>query len=77
MTWNNVEDVVAGKGWNPGSRRVVNYKGSFSPEGNAFLSLYGCESCNIRSFKEPTLTMRLRDNRASCRILHLRLLWNL
>lgn len=35
------ENFVAGKGWNPGADQSVTFDADFSPDGNAYLSVYG------------------------------------
>jgi endo-1,4-beta-xylanase len=42
LTWNTgAQNIVAGKGWNPGSSHTVNYNASWNCGGNCYLSLYG------------------------------------
>ncbi|KAI1398410.1 glycoside hydrolase family 11 protein [Hypoxylon fuscum] len=42
VTWSNVGNFVAGKGWNPGAARVVKYNGTWSGASvNSYLSVYG------------------------------------
>nr|WP_203756594.1 glycoside hydrolase family 11 protein [Catellatospora bangladeshensis] len=41
VQWSGINNTVVGKGWNPGSSHTVNYSGSFSPNGNGYLALYG------------------------------------
>jgi endo-1,4-beta-xylanase len=41
VQWSNMNNMVVGKGWKPGSSHTVNYSGTFSPNGNGYLALYG------------------------------------
>ena len=42
VTWSNVGNFVAGKGWNPGAPRTVEYNGTWNgAKVNSYLSLYG------------------------------------
>ncbi|KAK4213538.1 glycosyl hydrolases family 11-domain-containing protein [Rhypophila decipiens] len=40
--WSGNGNWVGGKGWNPGSwDRVINYTGTYNPNGNSYLAVYG------------------------------------
>ncbi|KAG8938635.1 hypothetical protein FRC04_008133 [Tulasnella sp. 424] len=42
VTWSgNNGNWVGGKGWNPGSPQAIAYSGTYSPNGNSYLSVYG------------------------------------
>ncbi|GAP85031.2 putative glycoside hydrolase family 11 protein [Rosellinia necatrix] len=42
VSWNNVGNFVAGKGWKPGSARVITYNGTWNGANvNSYLSIYG------------------------------------
>ncbi|KAG8931411.1 hypothetical protein FRC01_001358 [Tulasnella sp. 417] len=42
VTWSgNAGNWVGGKGWNPGAARAITYSGTYSPNGNSYLSVYG------------------------------------
>ncbi|KAF9442977.1 glycoside hydrolase family 11 protein, partial [Macrolepiota fuliginosa MF-IS2] len=43
LSWSgNNGNLVGGKGWNPGTNgRVINYSGTYQPNGNSYLSVYG------------------------------------
>ncbi|KAG8855303.1 hypothetical protein FRB96_007101 [Tulasnella sp. 330] len=41
VTWGSGGNFVGGKGWNPGSAQAITYSGTWVPNGNAYLSVYG------------------------------------
>ncbi|KAJ3711428.1 xylanase G1 [Lentinula raphanica] len=41
LTWGGTGDVVAGKGWATGGPMSVVYSGTYEPDGNSYLSVYG------------------------------------
>jgi len=41
VTWSGNGNWVGGKGWKPGAARVITYSGTYSPNGNSYLSIYG------------------------------------
>ncbi|KAJ7607356.1 glycosyl hydrolases family 11-domain-containing protein [Roridomyces roridus] len=41
VTWGNGGNFVGGKGWNPGSAQAISFSGTYSPNGNSYLSVYG------------------------------------
>ncbi|KAH6654283.1 endo-1,4-beta-xylanase I [Truncatella angustata] len=41
VSWNGDGNFVGGKGWSTGSARSISFSGSYSPNGNSYLSIYG------------------------------------
>ncbi|KAK3113608.1 hypothetical protein LTR53_008936 [Teratosphaeriaceae sp. CCFEE 6253] len=43
VTWSgNAGNWVAGKGWATGAIRDISFSGTYAPNGNSYLSIYGC-----------------------------------
>ena len=41
LQWSGNGNLVGGKGWNPGNTRTINYSGTYQPNGNSYLAVYG------------------------------------
>ncbi|KAJ7756344.1 glycosyl hydrolases family 11-domain-containing protein [Mycena metata] len=41
VSWSGNGNFVAGKGWMPGAARAISFSGSYNPNGNSYLSVYG------------------------------------
>ncbi|KAF4965822.1 hypothetical protein FSARC_6415 [Fusarium sarcochroum] len=41
VNWNGNGNFVGGKGWNPGAARTIKFSGTYKPNGNSYLAVYG------------------------------------
>ncbi|KAF1993381.1 glycoside hydrolase family 11 protein [Amniculicola lignicola CBS 123094] len=41
VKWSTGGNFVGGKGWKPGTDRTIKYSGTYSPNGNSYLAVYG------------------------------------
>ena len=41
VKWGSGGNFVGGKGWATGAARNINYKGTYQPNGNSYLTVYG------------------------------------
>ncbi|KAI0006297.1 Xyn11A, glycoside hydrolase family 11 protein [Xylariaceae sp. FL0662B] len=41
VTWSGSGNFVGGKGWSTGSNRAITYSGTYQPNGNSYLAVYG------------------------------------
>ncbi|PGG99933.1 hypothetical protein AJ79_08370 [Helicocarpus griseus UAMH5409] len=41
VEWQNTGNFVGGKGWNPGASREITYSGTWNPQGNSYVAVYG------------------------------------
>lgn len=57
MQWSGNGNYVGGKGWNPGSGRTIKYSGSYQPNGNSYLAIYGWSRVSIHSFNDGIMEL--------------------
>lgn len=41
VNWQSGGNFVGGKGWKPGTARTIEYSGTYNPNGNSYLAVYG------------------------------------
>ncbi|PKS12360.1 hypothetical protein jhhlp_001660, partial [Lomentospora prolificans] len=41
VQWSTGGNFVGGKGWNPGGPKTITYSGTYNPNGNSYLAVYG------------------------------------
>ncbi|KAJ3093454.1 hypothetical protein HK100_006604 [Physocladia obscura] len=50
LTWSGNGNLVGGKGWNPGGNWPVTFSGTYKPNGNSYLSVYGWTTNPLHEF---------------------------
>ncbi|KAJ7827878.1 concanavalin A-like lectin/glucanase domain-containing protein [Mycena olivaceomarginata] len=60
VTWGNGGNFVGGKGWFPGAARAISFSGSYNPNGNSYLSVYGWfqNPLTVESFGSTGATLK-------------------
>lgn len=52
VTWIYPGTFEVGKGWNPGTSRVINYTGTYAPSGNSLIGVMGWT--RVRALQQRT-----------------------
>ncbi|KAJ0363550.1 hypothetical protein COL26b_012896 [Colletotrichum chrysophilum] len=56
VVWQTGGNFVGGKGWNPGSARTITYSGTYSPNGNSYLAVYGTYNPSSGATRKGSVT---------------------